>query len=453
MVIETPARCPRVEGSQTAMTSVPPYQRAEEAVRDILQRGVSQRHSDLGDQAENVTSVLMRLGLEALLNRALEEERTDFLGRERYERTAEASERSGYRNGYKPGHVDTAEGRVPLAVPQVRETAEPFHTQTLAAVRGRTAELERLVVELYARGLSTRDIEDAFRDRQTGVCTLSRTAVSGITEALWDEYEAFQQRDLAEVPVLYVFLDALYEALRRQGRTREGLLCAWGICEDGRKVLLHLAVGNSESYESWRDFLRDLVKRHLPTPLSVTTDGAPGLLRAVDEVWPQSLRVRCWAHKMRNILSKVPEDAQAEVKAFLEAVRDAPTPEAGRQAAEHVLAQFSASYPAAMRSFSDDLEASLAHLELPLAHRKFVRTTNLIERSFEEERRRTKTLPRFFSEHSGLKLAFAVLWRASQRWQRVRISSLERKQLDLLRQRLGITTSQPPSTTHQEVTA
>lgn len=149
------------------MSSVPPYQRAEEAVRAILQRGVSQRQrqrqrqSDLGDQAEqvNVTSVLMRLGLEALLNRALEEERTDFLGRERYERTGrdgsggEPAERSGYRNGYKPGHhVDTAEGRVPLAVPQVRAAAEPFHAQTLEAVRGRTAELERLVVELYARG-------------------------------------------------------------------------------------------------------------------------------------------------------------------------------------------------------------------------------------------------------------------------------------------------------------
>jgi putative transposase len=459
MVIETPARSQRVEGSQTAMTSVPPYQRAETAIRDLLRRGTreeQERSGGGGGGAESVTSVLMRLGLEALLNRALEEERTDFLGRERYER-AEQPERVGYRNGYKPGHVDTAEGRVPLAVPQVRETAEPFHAQTLDAVRGRTAELERLVVEMYARGLSTRDIEDAFRAPQTGACTLSRTAVSSITEALWDEYEAFPQRDLAEFPVLYVFLDALYEALRRQGRTREGLLCAWAICADGRKVLLHLAVGNRESYESWREFLRDLVKRGLPTPLTVTTDGAPGLLRAVDEVWPKSLRVRCWAHKMRNVLAKVPEEAQAEVKAHLEVVRDAPTPEAGRQAAEHLLDQFGAVYPAAMRCFSDDLDASLAHLELPLAHRKFVRTTNLIERSFEEERRRTKTLPRFFSEHSGLKLAFAVLWRASQRWQRVRISSLERKQLDLLRQRLGIAVSvsapDHPALIRQEVTA
>jgi putative transposase len=168
-------------------------------------------------------------------------------------------------------------------------------------------------------------------------------------------------------------------------------------------------------------------------------------MRAVEEVWPKSLRIRCWAHKMRSVLAKVPEEAQAEVKAFLETVRDAPTPQVGRQTAEDVLARYSALYPAAMRSFNDDLEASLAHLELPLAHRRHVRTTNLIERSFEEERRRTKILPRFWSEHSGLKLIFAVLWRASARWPRVHITSLERKQLDLLRAQLELATDPPPA--------
>lgn len=367
------------EGNQTGMRSVPPHQRAEKAIQDLLQQGIRAESAVDHSEGGSMTSVLMRLGLEALLNRALEEERTDFVGRERYERSgtpAVEPPAQGYRNGYKPGHVDTAEGRIGLAIPQVRQSTEPFQPHTLAAVRSRSAELERLVVELYARGLSTRDIEDTFRDQETGACTLSRTAVSQITEALWQEYATFQQRDLAAFSVLYVFLDAVFEPWRFAGRSREGILCAWGICEDGRKVLLHLGLGNSESYETWRDFLRDLVARGLPTPLTSTTDGAPGLLRAVEEVWPKSLRLRCWVHKMRNILAKVPEEAQAEVKAFLEAVRDAPTPEAGRQAAEHVLERYTVLYPAAMRCFTDDLEASLAHLELPLAHRKHVRTTN-----------------------------------------------------------------------------
>ena len=133
------------------MRSVPPHQRAEKAIHDVLQQGITAETSSDRFEGGSVTSLLMRLGLQALLDRALEEERTDFVGRERYARTgapAEEPPAQGYRNGYKPGHVDTAEGRVDVAIPQVRQSTEPFQPQTLAAVRGRSAELERLVVEL-----------------------------------------------------------------------------------------------------------------------------------------------------------------------------------------------------------------------------------------------------------------------------------------------------------------
>jgi transposase-like protein len=83
-------------------------------------------------------------------------------------------------------------------------------------------------------------------------------------------------------------------------------------------------LGNKESYHCWQSFLRDMVQRGLPVPLSITSDGAPGLLKALDEIWPLSLRIRCWVHKMRNVLDKVPESHKQEVKAFLTAVRDAP---------------------------------------------------------------------------------------------------------------------------------
>jgi putative transposase len=97
-----------------------------------------------------------------------------------------------------------------------------------------------------------------------------------------------------------------------------------------------------------------------------------------------------------------------------------------------------------MRSFDDDLAASLAHLELPLAPQRQVRPTNLIDRSFEEEHRRTKILPRFWSEQSGLKLILAVLWRTSARWPRVHITSLKHKHLELVRAQLGLSTDATP---------
>jgi len=278
------------------------------------------------------TSTLLSLAARLVLQEALESEQRDALGRERYQRGSQGR----YRNGYRTGQVEGAEGRVEIAVPQVRGMPG-YHSRLLEFLGAHSEVLQRLVTERYARGLSTRDIEDALTDA-TGACLLSRTAVSELTDTLWEEYEAFSRRDLAPFEVIYLFVDAIYESLRLQGGLKGGLLCAWGICADGppvaatagRRVLLHLALGNQESHAAWLDFLRELVGRGLRPPLTMTSDGAPGLLRALEAVFPASLRIRCWRHKLRNVLDKLPESARAEVKAWLQAVRDAPTLEAGR---------------------------------------------------------------------------------------------------------------------------
>jgi putative transposase len=401
---------------------IAPSEQMRQSLEDFLSGGVWQE--------ESPKSALLNLAARVVLQEALEAEQRDVLGRDRYERGSDGT----YRNGYRPGRVECAEGRVDVQVPQVRGVPG-YHAPLMAFLSGNSEVLERLVAEMYARGLSTRDVEDAFTDA-TGHCLLSRTAVSEITDRLWEDYQAFCQRDLSGFAVIYLFVDAVYESLREQGGPKEAVLCAWGICETGRRVLLHLALGSKESHADWLDFLRDMVRRGLPVPLTMTSDGAPGLLRALEEVFPQSLRIRCWRHKMENVLAKLPDSAREEVRSWLIAVREAPTPEAGRQAAAEAIAHFEREYPAAMKSFAEDLDASLMHLRVPPAHRKFVRTTNLIERGFEEERRRTKVIPRFFDERSCLKLAFAALERAARRWQKVTITELEQRQLALLRKEL-----------------
>lgn len=412
-----------------AMDRVPPSRKIRQRITALLSHGLG------GD--EDVTSLLFRLGAERLVQEMLEQEVTDYLCREHYQRHKPDQAYRGYRNGYAPAGIDTAEGQVVVQVPQVRDTPEPYHSRLIGFLRGNSEVLERLAVEMYARGLSTRDIEDALQEA-TGDRLLSRTAVSQLTDTLWEEYAAFAQRDLSVFDVEYVFLDAVYESLRRQGGGKEGVLCAWAICSDGRKVLLHLALGNKESYPNWLDFLRDLVKRGLQAPVLVTTDGAPGLTRAVDEVFPNSLRQRCLAHKLRNVTDKLPDHAREEVKAAVQAAYYAPDQEVAEMVAAQVLNDYQAVYPAAMTSFQDDWQACIAYLRCPRVHHKRIRTTNLLERSFLEERRRTKTIPRFFTEKSCLKLVFATLWRASQRWQGVRMSELERQQLRLLRRELGL---------------
>ncbi len=410
------------------MGKIAPSQRLREELRKFMD------HLEGVEDGKGALSELVRRAVGLIVQESLEAEQRDFIGRERYER----GEGHGYRSGYSRGHLKTAEGRVEVERPQVRDAEMTYRSKLFEFLRGHSEVVERLATEMYARGLSTRDVEAAFTDER-GDCLLSRSAVSEVTETLWEEYEAFQARDLSELGVLYLFLDGLYEPLRVHGVSREAVLCAWAITVEGRKVLLSLLLGGRESYEAWREFLRDLVSRGLKVPLTITTDGAPGLLRAVEETWPKSLRLRCWVHRTRNVLAKVPESMRAEVKAHLVAIRDAATYRAGQAAVKDFLSCFGREFPSACACLQEDLEALLAHLKLPWRHRKFVRTTNLIERSFVEERRRTKTLPRFFTEKSCLKLVHATLIRAAIRWQRISITPLEYEQLRLLYQELKIT--------------
>ena len=258
-----------------------------------------------------------------------------------------------------------------------------------------------------------------------------------------EEYEAFAKRDLSSLDVVYLFLDAVYEPLRRTGRVKEAILCCWGILSNGAKVLIHMDVASSESYSVWKAFLTDLVNRGLPSPLTVTTDGAAGLTRAVEEVWGEAIRIRCWAHKMRNILDKIRRSSWRgqSVPQLHPGRADWAT---GRQLANQFVKQYRHEYGRAIASFEDDLEASLAHLQLPAIHRRAVRTTNLLERAFVEERRRTKVIPRFMSESSGIKLIFATLWRVSLRWRGVRFSEHEQRQLAKVRERMRASLGNQP---------
>ena len=256
-------------------------------------------------------SNLVLLAAQLIVEEALEAEVRDEVGRERYERAD--GEASGYRNGYRTGRMKTAEGVVEFAAPQVRDTAEPFVSGIRQNLAGRTGALEDLAVELYARGLSTRDIEDAFTD-EAGRRLLSRAAVSEITERLWAEYEAFTMRDLSEYRIVYLFVDGIAERLRA-GQAREPVLAAWGIGEEGGKVLLHLMAGSKEDTETVRAFFQDMRGRGLGDPLLVVSDGAPGIIRAIEECFPRSARQRCLAHRMRNLAVKVPTDLWPEFKA------------------------------------------------------------------------------------------------------------------------------------------
>src|SRR5437667_3932820 len=379
-------------------------------------------------EAGGERSELVRLAARLIVEEALEGEASDALGRGYDARGAAPGA------GYRSGRLKTAEGAVEYSAPQIADRAEPFRSRLREIIRGRSEELEALAVEMYARGLSTRDIEALFAD-EDGRSLLSRTAVSEITERLWAEYEAFASRDLSEFEVIYLFVDGLAERLHL-GQPREAVLAAWGVLTDGNKVLLHLAPGTKEDTASCREFFQDLRRRGLPDPLLIVSDGAPGLIRAIEECFPRSARQRCLAHKLRNLQSKVSEDQWPEFKARAIACYQAASPMLARLLRDDIVATYGAALPSALACLQDDFEACIAHLRFPLAHRRAIRTTNLLERLFGEARRRTKVIPHAFGERAVLKLIYAALIRAAERWRGLRMSEFELRQLTAIRNEL-----------------
>jgi putative transposase len=286
-----------------------------------------------------------------------------------------------------------------------------------------------------ARGLSTRDVEAAFRDA-TGTNLLSRTAVSQVTERLWQEYEAFAARDLGEFAVAYFFVDGVAERLHA-GLPREAVLCAWGVTEDGRKVLRHLAPGTKEDTASCTAFFEDLKRRGLPDPMLAVTDGAPGLIRAVETCFPRALRQRCLVHRLRNLRSKAPDSQWPAIAIRARACYEAASPALAALLRDDFVQAYGRDLPAVVQCFVDDFDACIAHLRFPLRHRKVIRTTNLLERLFLEERRRTKIIPHAFGERPVLKLMYAAVIRAADHWRGLTVGEFEQRQLKAIREELN----------------
>ena len=382
---------------------------------------------------EELLSTVVRLSTERVLQEALEHEQAEALGRSRYEARGE---KLGYRNGYENGTLKTGEGVLRVKLPQIRGREAPYRSPLWQQVATTSDVLKRFIVERSVGGMSQRDIEYSL-ESAVGQFVLSKSTVSELTDTLSQEYETWRTRDLSKEAVAYLFMDTVYEPLRRWGQ-KTGVLCVWAICEDGRKVLLSLSTANRESYESCLEVLRGLVKRGMPTPVTITTDGALGLTKAIDAMWPKALRIRCWFHKRQNLQQKVPALAWPEFKALVVAMRDAPTREKAEERRDAIVMRYQRECPEACRCLVDDADASLNHLAVPQRHQPYVRTSTLVERAFVEERRRTKGLPPLFDEGSLVNLVFGVLIRVSERWGKQCLSEFEHQQLRSLRGRLKL---------------
>ncbi len=317
----------------------------------------------------------------------------------------------------------------------------------------RTHALESLVISSFLRGLSTRDVEAALAETFEEPIA-SKSTVSRICEDTRERYRQWCRRRLSEHDLVYCFLDAIYLKLRPDDEPAEGVLVCWGVTLEGRKILLGLALGSRESYESWLHFGRDLIARGLRSPALVIADGAPGIWKAVRELWPEALQQRCTIHALRNVTSKLPKRHHQEVKArWWKLFDEARSAAEARRELQAIVGDYRGAYPSAMAVIERDLDALITHLRFPSEHRKRIRTTNLLERTFVEVRRRTKVIGRFPGETSALSLIWAVLELSSRGWRGVRMIPKTVAEIERLRRELRHAPAAPAIPYTEEVIA
>lgn len=357
-----------------------------------------------------------RRGARLIRQKAIEAETDRFLGRGWDERS-KAGATTGYRNGYESRKVHWGEGTIELAVPQLRDTLESVW---LTAIGTRSTRLLEMIPLLYVKGMSQRDIEAAPVDA-LGVEDTGRSVVSQVCRNLRGDFERWQNRDLSGYRLPYLFLDGISLRLRPEDKGKVAVLCAYGMLWDGKKVLLHPAVGDKESTACWEAFFEDMKARGLTDPLLAVVDGNTGARKALRHKFSRTLVQRCQVHRMRNVLTKLPEVARPLIKKMILRAFTATTFTKGLEIGKALIAQHKEAFPEAMKGPERDLEECLTVLKFPFAHRVKIRTTNLLERLFGEGKRRTKVIPRFTSESSGLTLLFAVLVDISEGWRGVRM--------------------------------
>jgi len=323
--------------------------------------------------------------------------------------------RRGYRNGYRCRSLLTEFGLVEcLKIPRDRDGY--YQPAVLARYQRRQREVNHLVRESFLAGVSTRRVREVLAPILGE--TLSPQTVSRIASSLDNEVRRYHSRLIGD-GYCYLFLDGITLKVKTvTGAKKRLVLCAYGITPEGKRELLSFCQATAESEAQWEAFLQNLYRRGLEgNNLSlIVTDGCPGLHRALDMVYPYAKRQRCWAHKLRNVASKLPRRIQESCLKGAKSIYQAQT----RQEAKKRFFEWAGSWrtiaPRAVSCLEDDIDELLNFLACPEQHWKKVRTTNVIERAFREVRRRTRPMSSFNNSASVDRIIYGVISHLNKNW-------------------------------------
>ncbi len=355
------------------------------------------------EQFQEFIRAQMREAVRMALCTVLEEEVTVLIGANPYERT---TTRRDQRNGYYARDLDTSVGHLEnLAVPRTRRGHQ---TQVFERYQRRRAEVDQTISEMFVRGVSTQGVGVVLE--QLNGTQPSASTVSRVFHSLDDEYTAWKKRSLAE-HYAYCFADGTYfSVIYEQEGCKMPILAVIGVRADGQREVLAFSVGDRENQDAWEQLLDDLKARGVKSIDLWITDGNQAMLNAITAKFSSTPRQRCIKHKMENVLSYVPQSQRDKLYPELRGLFYQESRLQADQAVAAFCAKYEASYPTAIECLKRDLDACLTFYAFPRKHWRTIRTTNVIERLFEEVKRRSHKMGAAFrNETSCLLMFYAVV--------------------------------------------
>ena len=347
--------------------------------------------------------------VERAVQQVLEAEMTSFLGAESYQRN---DQRRGWRNGYKPRTLKTRVGELELMVPKDRDGQ--FQTELFERYQRSEKAFVLALLQMYVEGVSTRKVA-AITEALCGL-EVSKSQVSALSAKLDAEVNEWRTRPLSQA-YPYLIFDARYEKVRRGGSVlSQGVLVAIGISAAGYREVLGCWLAESESEASWGAVFAELKQRGLRGVRYVVSDDHTGMVRAIERHFQGAVWQRCQVHFVRNALALCGRQQRPLVLRLMKAVTEAATREAAKAALGVAIAELEKKAPKVARLLEDHGEEILGVYALPEAHRKRMRTTNMLERQNQELKRRTRVIRVFPHEQSCLRLMTALLMETNQDW-------------------------------------
>lgn len=364
-----------------------------------------------------------RTKIQQHLQDLLEQEVTEWLGREKSERKVNVLEQPGYRNGYgKRRRFTMSLGTVEVKRPRVRDLGERFESRVLPLFKRQSEAVRELIPELYLHGLASGDFELALRELLGEGAPLSPSSLQRL-KAKWEvEYEQWKQAPIEEEDWAYLWADGIY-VKAGIGKEKAALLVVIGVNSDGEKRYLALEAGYRESKESWAGVLRQLKSRGVKNPRLMIADGNLGLWAALSEVFPQAQEQLCWNHKTLNVMDCVSKKEQVAVKSHMNAMMYAES----RQEALQERKKFEKAFghnAKAVKTVVENWTKLTTYYDFPREHWKHLRTSNVVESPFSRVRLRTAASRRFKSQVNATCLVWKTVMVAEKSFRKLNAPQL-----------------------------